>query len=211
MVDKATRGRADRTGLAVVGRHRCDMAHNTRTVIERFLQALLSMVIDDRRAQRIQIERDRTVVDFALMTADHVTRTFVERRNRHAVRIAEAAVDDDGRGLAVFTGARISENLVIEREGLDLAIDHKRQRAAHGRGILDDRERIEVVQVFLGRHGATIARIGETLQAVFVAVIDRGHTREGHLHERRQPKAALGQAHGVLVQAPFAALALGQL
>ena len=148
------------------------MAHNTRTVIERLLQALLGMVIDDRRAQRIQIERDRTVVDLALMTADHVTRTFVERRNRHAVRIAEAAVDDDGRGLAVFTGARISEYLVIEREGLDLAIDHKRQRAAHGRGILNDRERIEVVQVFLGRHGAAIARIGETLQAVLVTVID---------------------------------------
>ena len=85
MVDKATRGRADRTGLAVVGRHRCDMAHNTRTVIERLLQALLGMVIDDRRAQRIQIERDRTAVDLALVTADHIARTFAERWNRHAV------------------------------------------------------------------------------------------------------------------------------
>ena len=55
MVDKATRGRADRTGLAVIGRHRCDMAHNTRTVIERLLQALLGVVIDDRRPQRVQV------------------------------------------------------------------------------------------------------------------------------------------------------------
>ena len=61
------------------------MAHNTRTVIERLLQALLGMVIDDRRAQRIQIERDRTVVDLALVTANHIARAFAERRNRHAV------------------------------------------------------------------------------------------------------------------------------
>ena len=85
MVDKATRGRANRTGFAVVGRHRCDMTHNTRTVIERLLQTLLGMVIDDRRAQRIKIERDRTVVDLALVTANHIACTFVERRNRHAV------------------------------------------------------------------------------------------------------------------------------
>ena len=37
MVDKATRGRADRAGLAVVGRHRGDMAHDARAVIERLL------------------------------------------------------------------------------------------------------------------------------------------------------------------------------
>ena len=67
------------------------------------------------------------------------------------------------------------------------------------------------MQVFLGRHGATIARIGESLKAVLVAIVNRRHTRERHLHERREPKAALGQAHGVLVQAPFAALTLGQL
>ena len=85
MVDKATRGRTDRTGFAVVGRHRCDMAHNTRTVIERFLQALLSVVIDDRRTQWVQVERDRTVVDLALVTANHIARAFAERRNRHAV------------------------------------------------------------------------------------------------------------------------------
>ena len=85
MVDKATRGSTNRTWLAVVGGHRGDMAHNTRTVIERLLQALLGMVINDRRAQRIQIERDRAVVDLALVTADHVTCTFAERRNRHAV------------------------------------------------------------------------------------------------------------------------------
>ena len=85
MVDKTTRGRADRTRLAVVGRHRCDMAHNTRTVIERLLQALLDMVIDDRRAQRVQVERDRSVVDLALVTADHIARAFAERRNRHPV------------------------------------------------------------------------------------------------------------------------------
>ena len=172
MVDKATRGRTDRTGLAVVGRHRCDMAHNTRTVIERLLQALLGMVIDDRRAQRIQIERDRTVMDLTLVTADHVTRAFAERRDRHAMRIAQAAVDDDGRGLAVFTGTVVGQHLVIEREGLDLTVDHKRQRAAHSRCVLDDCERIEVVQVFLGRQGAAITRIGESLQAVLVTVID---------------------------------------
>ena len=85
MVDKATRGRTDRTGLAVVGRHRCDMAHNTRTVIERLLQALLGVVIDDRRAQRVQVERDRAVVNLALVTANHIARTFAERRNRHPV------------------------------------------------------------------------------------------------------------------------------
>ena len=172
MVDKATRGCADRTGLAVVGRHRCDMAHNTRTVIERLLQALLGVVIDDRRAQRVQIERDRTVMNLTLVTADHVTRTFAERRNRHAMRIAQAAVDDDGRGLAVFTGTVVGQHLVIERESLDFTVDHKRQRAAHSRCVLDDRERIEVVQVFLGRHGAAITRIGESLQAVLVTVID---------------------------------------
>ena len=148
------------------------MTHNTRTVIERLLQALLGMVVDDRRAQRIKIERDRAVVDLALVTANNIARAFAERRNRHTMRIAQAAVDDDCRGLAVFTGTVVGQHLVIEREGLDLAIDHKRQRAAHGRGILDDRERIEVVQVFLGRHGAAIARIGETLQAVLVTVID---------------------------------------
>ena len=145
------------------------------------------------------------------MTADHVTRTFVERRNRHAVRIAEAAVDDDGRGLAVFARTVVGQHLVVEREGLDFTVDHKRQRAAHSRCVLDDCERIEVVQVFLGRHGAAIARIGESLKAVLVAIVNRRHTRERHLHERCKPKTALGQAHGVLVQAPFAALALGQL
>ena len=47
MVDKATRWRANRTGLAVVGGHRGDMAHDARAVIERLLQALLGMVIDN--------------------------------------------------------------------------------------------------------------------------------------------------------------------
>ena len=67
------------------------------------------------------------------------------------------------------------------------------------------------MELVLGRQGTAIARIGEALQAVLVAIIDRGHSWEGHLHERCQPKTALGQAHRVLVQAPFAALALGQL
>ena len=53
VVDKATRGHANRARLAVVGGHRGDMAHDARAVIERLLQALLGMVIDDRRAQRI--------------------------------------------------------------------------------------------------------------------------------------------------------------
>ena len=172
MVDKATRGRTDRTGLAVVGRHRCDMAYNTRTVIERLLQALLGMVIDDRRAQRIQIERDRTVMDLTLVTADHVTRAFAERRDRHAVRIAQAAVDDNRRGLAVFARSGVSQDIVVERKGLDLAIDHKGQRAAHGRRVLNDGQRVEVVELVLGRQGTAVARIGESLQAVLVTVID---------------------------------------
>ena len=37
MVDKATCGSADRTGLAIVGGHRGDMAHDTRAVIKRLL------------------------------------------------------------------------------------------------------------------------------------------------------------------------------
>ena len=47
MVDKATRGRTDCAGFAVIGRHRGDVAHDARAVIERLLQALLGMVIDD--------------------------------------------------------------------------------------------------------------------------------------------------------------------
>ena len=172
MVDKATRGRANRAGLAVVGGHRGDMAHDARAVIERLLQALLGMVIDNRRAQRIQIERDCTVVDLALVTADHVTCAFAERRNRHSVRIAQAAVDDNRRGLAILARAVVCQHLVVEREGLDFTVDHKRQRAAHGRCVLDDCKRIEVVQVFLGRHGAAITRIGQALKAVLVTVID---------------------------------------
>ena len=211
MVDKATRGRTDCAGLAVIGRHRGDVAHDARAVIERLLQALLGMVIDDRRAQRVQVERNRAVVDFAFVAADHVTCTFAERRNRHAVRIAQAAVDDNRRGLAVFARAGVGQDVVVERECLDLAVYHKGQRAAHGRGVFKDGECIEVVQVFLHRQRAAVARIREALQAVLIAIIDRGHAREGHLHERRQPKAALGQAHGVVVQAPLAALALGQL
>ena len=187
------------------------MAHDARAVIERLLQALLGMVIDDRRAQRIQIERDRTVVDLALVTADHVTRTFVERRNRHAVRIAQAAVDDNRRGLAILARAVVGQHLVVERKGLDLAVDHKWQCTAYGGGVLDNSQRVEVVQLVLGRQCAAVARIGQALQAVFVAVVDRRHAWEGHLHERGEPKAALGQAHRVLVQAPLAALALGQL
>ena len=211
MVDKATRGRADRAGLAVVGRHRRDVAHDARAVIERLLQALLGVVIDNRRTQRIQVERDRAVVDHALVATNDVACTFAERRNRHAMRIAQAAVDDDGRGLTILARTVVSQHLVIERECLDLAVDHKRQRAAHGRGVLDDRERVEVVQVFFGRQGATVARVGKTLQAVLVAIVDGRHAGEGHLHERREPKAALGQAHCAFVQTPFAALALGQL
>ena len=67
------------------------------------------------------------------------------------------------------------------------------------------------MQLVLGRQGAAVARIGKALQAVFVAVVDRRHAGEGHLHERGEPKTALGQAHRVLVQTPLAALALGQL
>ena len=106
------------------------------------------------------------------MTADHVTRAFAERRDRHAMRIAQAAVDDDGRGLAVFTGTVVGQHLVVEREGLDLAVDHKRQRAADGRRVLNNGQRIEVVELVLGRQGTAVARIGEALQAVLIAVID---------------------------------------
>ena len=211
MVDKATRGRTDCARLAVIGRHRGDVAHNARAMIERLLQTLLGMVIDDRRAQRVQVERDGTVVDLALVTADHVARAFAERRNRHAVRIAQAAVDDNRRELAILARAVVCQHLVVEREGLDLAVDHKWQCAAYGGGVLDNSQRVEVVQLVLGRQGAAVARIGKALQAVFVAVVDRRHAGEGHLHERCKPKAALGQAHRVLVQAPLAALALGQL
>ena len=136
------------------------MTNDARAVIERLLQALLGMVIDDRRAQRIQIERDRTVVDLAFVTADHVTRAFAERRNRHAVRIAQAAVDDNRRGLAILARAVVGQNLVVEREGLDLAVDHKRQCAAYGGGVFDNSQRVEVVQLVLGRQGAAVARIG---------------------------------------------------
>ena len=160
MVDKATRGCADRAGLAVVGGHRGDMAHDARAVIERLLQALLGMVIDDRRAQRVQVERNRAVVDLALVAADHVTRTFAERRNRHAVRVAQAAVDDNRRGLAILARAVVCQHLVVEREGLNLAVDHKRQCAAYGGGVLDYSQRVEVVQLVLGRQGAAVARIG---------------------------------------------------
>ena len=172
MVDKATRGRTDCAGLAVIGRHRGDVAHNARAMIERLLQALLGMVIDDRRAQRVQVERDGTVVDLALVTADHVARAFAERRNRHAVRIAQTAVDDNRRGLAVFARAGVSQDFVVERKGLDLAIDHKGQRTAHGRRVLNDGQCVEVVELVLGRQGTAVARIGEALQAVFIAVID---------------------------------------
>ena len=127
------------------------------------------------------------------------------------MRIAQAAVDDNRRGLAVFARAGVSQDFVVERKGLDLAIDHKGQSTAHGRRVLNDGQRVEVVELILGRQGTAVARIGEAFQAVLVAIIDRGHTREGHLHERRQPKTALGQTHRVIVQAPFAALALGQL
>ena len=85
------------------------------------------------------------------MTANHVTCTFVERRNRHAVRIAQAAVDDNRCGLTVFTGARVGEYLVVEREGLDLTVDHKWQCAAYRGGVLDNSQRVEVVQLVLGR------------------------------------------------------------
>ena len=126
VVDKTTRGRTDCAGLAVIGRHRGDMAHDACAMIERLLQALLGMVIDDRRAQRVQVERNRAVVDLALVAADHVACTFAERRDRHAVRIAQAAVDDNRRGLAVFARAGVGQDVVVEREGLDLAVDHKR-------------------------------------------------------------------------------------
>ena len=157
------------------------------------------MVIDDRRAQGIQIERDRAVVDLAFVSADHVTRAFVERRNRHAVRIAQTTVDDNRRGLAILARAVVCQHLVVEREGLDLAIDHKRQGAAHGRGVFKDGECIEVVQVFLQRQRTAIARIGQALKAVLVAIVNRRHAGERHLHERCKPKTALGQAHRVLV------------
>ena len=72
------------------------------------------------------------------MAADHVARTFAERRDRHAVRIAQAAVDNNRRGLAVFARAGVGQDVVVEREGFDLAVNHKGQRAAHGRRILND-------------------------------------------------------------------------
>ena len=125
-----------------------------------WLAALLGMMIDDRRAQRIQIERDRAVVDLALVTADHVTRAFGERRNRHAVRIAQTTVDDNRRGLAILARAVVCQHLVVEREGPDLAVDHKRQCAAYGGGVFDNSQRVEVVQLVLGRQGAAVARIG---------------------------------------------------
>lgn len=129
-------------------------------MIERLLQALLCMVIDNRRAQRIQIERDRTVVDLALVTANHIARAFAERWNGHAMRIAQAAVDDNRRGLAILARAVVCQHLVVEREGLDLAVDHTRQCAAYGGGVFDNSQRVEVVQLVLGRQGAAVARIG---------------------------------------------------
>ena len=62
------------TRLAVIGQHRCDMAHNTCAVIERLLQALLGVLIDDRRPSGYRSERDRAVVDLALVTANHSSR-----------------------------------------------------------------------------------------------------------------------------------------
>ena len=67
------------------------------------------------------------------------------------------------------------------------------------------------MQLVLGRQRSTVAWVGQALQAVLVAIVDRRYAGEGHLHERSKPKTALGQAHRILVQAPFAALALGQL
>ena len=95
-------------------------------MVERLLQALLGMVIDDRRAQRVQVERNRAVVDLAFVAADHVACTFTERWNRHAVRIAQTAVDDNRCGFTIFARAGVGEYLVVEREGLDFAVNHKR-------------------------------------------------------------------------------------
>ena len=88
------------------------------------------------------------------------------------MRIAQTAVDDNRRGLAVFARAGVSQDFVVERKGLDLAIDHKGQRAAHGRRVLNDGQRVEVVELVLGRQGTAVARVGEALQAVLIAVID---------------------------------------
>ena len=67
------------------------------------------------------------------------------------MRIAQAAVDDNRRGLAILARAVVCQHLVVEREGLDLAVNHKWQCAAHGRGVLDNSQRVEVVQLVLGR------------------------------------------------------------
>lgn len=55
------------------------------------------MVMNSRRAQRVQVRRDGTVVDLALVTALIANSAFAERRNRHAVRIAQAVIRFFGR------------------------------------------------------------------------------------------------------------------
>ena len=77
-----------------------------------------------------------------------------------------------------LAAARVAQHVGLGRERLDGAVDELGQLAAHARGVLDDGLHVVLVRVAGTRQAAAVARVGEALEAVLVAVVDGGDARE---------------------------------
>ncbi len=199
-------------GLAGRARHRGDVADHARAGAERLLQADVGVEVHHGGAERPELDLDLSVlVDLERMARDDVGGAGAERLDLDRMRVGRAPVDDHGCGLArLLVLARVGEHVVVQREGADAAAHHDGKRAADRGGVLDHGLEVRVARVLGARQGAAVARVGEALEAVLVAVVDRRHAREGHLHEGGEPVAALGEVELTGGEAVGAALLLGQ-
>ena len=126
-------------------RNRGDVTEHAHTCIERLLQTLVLMEIDDGGAVGVQCNRYLAIGDGEYLSRDYIGGAGSECVDCCRVRHIPAAVDQDR---CRFVGLRIisvvGENVVVECKRSNISRNHKGQFTPNCARIFDHRLEIEV-------------------------------------------------------------------
>ena len=205
-VHEAAGRRAEGAGLAVVG-DGGDVAEHAHAPLERKLEALRLVEVQDRRAERPEEGGRLAALDLGGLAGHHVRDEVAHHGDLGVMRLGEARVDEHAHAL-VRARAPEAKDVVPKREGLELAVHEHGERATDGDGVAIGLPAVGVPAAAVPRETRAAVRVAQPLEAELVSVVDAGHARQRHLQERGHPQARLREAHLVVSKVPARTLAL---
>ena len=175
------------------------MAEHSHAALERLLEALLLVEVQDCGAERPEEDLGLPALDLGAHAGDDVAHGLVDHRQADGVRVGEARVGQHAHAAAVLAAASEAKDVVAAAKRLEVAIGEHRQRLADSDAVAHDVE--AVLAPAAPREGPAVKGVAQALEAQLVAVIHARHARQRHLQQHGEPQAAHRQA----------GLALGQL